>query len=105
MGQTKYRAQILLEPEQHAALRDVAEQEGRSISDVVRMAVSQWLDERRVDESLRRRLQALEQIEQHRQAILARRNGDPLEIDLAETIKQIREERDDELLTPFGGRS
>ena len=105
MGQTKYRAQILLEPEQHAALAEAAEREKRSISEIVRLAVSQWLDERRADETIRRRLQALEQIGQHRQAILSRRNGDPLEIDLAETIKQIREEREDELFASFGHRS
>jgi Arc/MetJ-type ribon-helix-helix transcriptional regulator len=105
MGQTKYRAQILLEPEQHAALVEAAEREKRSISEIVRMAVSQWLDERRADENLRRRLQALDQIDQHREAILTRRNGDPLELDLAETIKQVREERDDELLDSFGHRS
>ncbi|HKP51093.1 MAG TPA: ribbon-helix-helix protein, CopG family [Chloroflexia bacterium] len=36
MGERLYRTQILLEPEQHKALAELAKREGRSISDVVR---------------------------------------------------------------------
>ena len=43
MQQAKYRAQILLEPEQHEALAQVAQQENRSISDLVREIVREWL--------------------------------------------------------------
>jgi hypothetical protein len=93
-----HRAQILLEPNQHQKLAEIARREGTSISEIVRVAVSQWLDERREEEVLRRRLAALEQIAQHRQAILARRNGEPLEIDLAAMIERMREERDNELI-------
>jgi hypothetical protein len=93
-----HRAQILLEPDQHKKLAEIARREGASISEIVRTAVKQWLAERSEDEVLRRRLEALGQVEQHRQAILARRNGKPLEIDLTAAIEQMREERDDELL-------
>jgi len=93
-----HRSQILLEPDQHQKLADIAQREGTSISEIVRVAVSQWLAERREDEVLRRRMEALGQIDQHRQAILTRRNGKPLEIDLTTAIEQMREERDDELL-------
>ena len=97
-----HRAQILLEPDQHQKLAEIAQREGTSISEIVRLAVGQWLEERDEDEILRWQLEALEQVAQHQQAILARRHGKPLEIDLAATIEQMREERDDELLAPFG---
>jgi hypothetical protein len=43
---TLYRAQLLLEYEQHKALADIAEREGRSLSDLVREIVGQHLAER-----------------------------------------------------------
>jgi hypothetical protein len=93
-----HRAQILLEADQHQKLAEIARRESSSISEIVREAVSQWLDERSEGEVLRRRLETLEQVVQHRQAVLARRGGKPLEIDLTATIEQIREERDGELI-------
>jgi predicted DNA-binding protein len=39
----KYRAQILLEPEQHKKLAEIAANEGRSVSDVVREAVAKYV--------------------------------------------------------------
>ena len=43
---TLYRAQLLLEYEQHQALADIAEREGRSASDLIREIVGQHLAER-----------------------------------------------------------
>lgn len=40
-----YRAQILLEPEQHEALVEIARREGRSLSDVVRQMLREQLEE------------------------------------------------------------
>jgi hypothetical protein len=94
-----HRAQILIDPEQHQALAEIAQQEGTSISEIVRLAVHHWLAERHEDQVLRRQMDALAEIVRHRHAILDRRGGKPLEIDLAETIKQMREERDGELST------
>jgi hypothetical protein len=48
---------------------------------------------------LRSQMDALQEIGRHRQAILDRRAGKPLEIDLVELIEQMREERDGELIT------
>lgn len=93
-----HRAQILLEPDQHQKLAEIAQQEGTSISEIVRTAVQEWLDERKGDDILRQRLEDLELVDQHQQAILARRKGKPLEIDLATTIEQVRGERDDRLI-------
>ncbi len=94
-----HRTQILLEPEQHHALAEIAWREKRSLSDVVREMLQAELEQRRQDATAvkKRRLEALEQIKNHRQAILDRRGGKPLEIDVVDLINQIREERDGEL--------
>ena len=94
-----HRAQILIDPEQHQALAEIARQEGTSISEIVRIAVHHWLAEHHEDQVLRRQMDALAEIDRHRQAILERRDGKPLEDDLTETIEQMREERDGELFT------
>ena len=39
MAKRLYRAQILLEPAQHRALKDIAQREDRSISEVARRAI------------------------------------------------------------------
>lgn len=93
------RAQILLYPEQHDALAEIAQRDGTSISDIVRTAIEAWLEERRQDESMHRRLEALDTIQAHRQALLDRRNGQPLNFDPADFIERMREERGDELLS------
>lgn len=42
-----YRTQILLEPEQHKILTEIARQEKRSVSDVIREMVDKQVAERR----------------------------------------------------------
>ena len=42
-----YRAQILLDPEQHKTLVEIAHQEKRSLSDVVRKMVDKQIAERK----------------------------------------------------------
>jgi hypothetical protein len=42
-----YRTQILLEPEQHKSLVDIARQEKRSLSDIVREMLQMQLEERK----------------------------------------------------------
>ncbi|MFZ5909693.1 MAG: ribbon-helix-helix protein, CopG family [Chloroflexota bacterium] len=93
----KYRAQILLEPEQHKQLAEIAKRENRSVSDVVREAVAEYVTAQTQDSVCERRLKALETIREHRQAILRERGGKPIEIDMVELIHQMREERDSEL--------
>jgi predicted DNA-binding protein len=96
MGQRLHRTQILLEPEQHRALGQIAREERRSISHVVREIVERALEQRRQQEDaeLQRDLSALERIRQHREEILAERGGKPLEYDVVEAINQAREEQD-----------
>jgi predicted transcriptional regulator len=42
-----HRAQILLDPDQHDALAEIAQRDGSSISEIVRNVVESWLIERR----------------------------------------------------------
>jgi predicted DNA-binding protein len=97
MAARMHRTQILLEPEQHQALGQIARKEGRSVSDVVREFVRQALCEReqREDAELQRDLEALERIRLHREEILAERGGKPLDFDVVEAINQARDEQDD----------
>lgn len=78
---TLYRAQLLLESEQHQALAEIAEQEGRSISDLVREIVRQHLAERRQQAQQLTALQAIERLTQIRARLQEEHGmyqGDPL---------------------------
>jgi hypothetical protein len=59
---TLYRAQILLEQEQHDALKGIAHKEGQSLSEVVRGIVRQYLAEQEADARLQQELQALQDL-------------------------------------------
>jgi predicted DNA-binding ribbon-helix-helix protein len=91
-----HRTQILLEPAQHQALGQIAQAERRSVSDLVREIIQRALQQREEERNatIARRLAALDRIREHREAILARRGGKPLEFDVVEEINQAREERD-----------
>lgn len=47
MGESLKRTQVMLEQEQHKALKEIARQEGRSMSDVVREFIGTQLRERK----------------------------------------------------------
>ncbi|HHS96797.1 MAG TPA: hypothetical protein ENK08_02705 [Chloroflexi bacterium] len=106
MSGRKYRAQILLDPEQHRALVEIARREDRSLSDLVREMLWQQLEQRGrvLPPEVRRRLDALERIRQHRAELLRQRGGTPLQIDVVEMIRQMREERDERNLLASGRR-
>lgn len=93
-----HRTQILLDPEQHRALSDLARQEGRSVSDLVREFVQVQLDQRDRASAMQqtRQLAALDRMDTHRQAIAKRIGAERLP-DPAELIDQLRDERDAEL--------
>jgi len=63
---TLHRAQLLLESEQHQALAEIAEREGRSISDLVREIVRQHLAERRQQAQQLAAMEAVERLTQIR---------------------------------------
>lgn len=93
------RTQILLEPEQHRALTELARRQNRSLSDLVRAIVSQELEHQACAqaEMLRQRQQTLGRITRHRAAILDRRGGQSLAIDVDGEISRMREDRDEEI--------
>jgi hypothetical protein len=101
---TKYRAQILLEPEQHKQLAEIAAREGRSVSHVVREAVVEYVTARTQGSVREKRLRGLENIKKLRAEILEQRGGKPIEIDPVELIRRMREERGDELFNVVSNR-
>lgn len=100
MAERLYRAQILLEPDQHERLARLARREGRSLSEVVRGMVQAELERREgaVAERRRYRLEQIEAIRQSREQMLARRGGAPLGLAVADLIRDLREERDEEIV-------
>lgn len=69
----KYRAQILLEPDQHQALSEIADQRQQSISHVVREIVQDYLVEQDLDEQQRQEIQAIQALAELRRSIQAQR--------------------------------
>lgn len=78
---TLHRAQLLLESEQHKALAEIAEQEGLSISALVREIVRRHLAERSQQARILTALQAIERLTQIRATLKEERGiyqGDPV---------------------------
>jgi len=69
----KYRAQILLDPEQHQALAEIAAQRQQSISHLVREIVQAYLVGNDLDAQLQEELEAIETLAQLRLEIQAQR--------------------------------
>jgi hypothetical protein len=84
-----YRAQILLEPEQHRTLSELAQREGRSISDLVRESIQVYLAERDREAQRERRMKALDALTEIRERIQAEHGV--LSVDL---VAEMRDERD-----------
>ena len=89
---TLHRAQLLLESEQHEALARIAEQEGRSISDLVREIVWRHLEERARDAQILAAVQAIEGLTQIR-AGLREEHG----IYQADPVADVRAEWEEEV--------
>ena len=87
-----HRAQLLLEPGQHQALADIARQEGRSISDLVREIVQQHLAERDQESQRTREMQALENLTNRRRQI-----QDEHGVYQGNWVEETRTERDSDL--------
>ncbi len=89
-----YRAQILLEPEQHRELSRIARREGRSISEIARRLIRVGLTNMNADPLLKSRRRAvLEHLRSLRQDI-----QDKTGIMERDLIHEIREERTVDLL-------
>jgi hypothetical protein len=98
MGMVRIR--LLLKPEQHHALAQLAWQEGRNISEIAREIIQEGIERRQLLPVTQReqRMQALQKARQVRQAILQERGGVPLDLNLSEMIADLREKRDDQIL-------
>jgi len=88
----KYRAQILLEPEQHQALSEIADQRQQSLSHVVREIVQDYLVERDLDEQQRQEIQAIQALAELRRSIQTQRG-----LVTEDLLAEARQERSAEL--------
>lgn len=89
---TYYRAQLLLEPEQHQALVEIAQREGRSVSDLVREIVRQHLVARDQEARKQREMRAIEELTQIRQR-LKEEHG----VYQGDLLAEVRAEREEEM--------
>jgi hypothetical protein len=92
----KYRAQILLEPEQHVALQELAAKKGSSISEVAREVIRLGLEALENDEHgfWQRRMSAIEKLGQIRRSIQEINgiyDGNLIEEVRAERVRQLTE--------------
>lgn len=87
-----YRAQILLEEEQHHRLEDLARESGRSMSELVREILAEHLTRLSEDESIQRSLTALDELARFRAAIA----GEHGQLE-ASFLNSLRDERDGEV--------
>ena len=87
-----YRAQVLLERKQHEALQALAAAEGRSMSEIIREAVAEYLIEQDEQRDLLEWEKALDELTRIREEIRARFGT--LDDDI---ILRDREEREEEL--------
>ncbi len=87
-----YRAQILLEPEQHSTLTEIAQADGRSVSDLVREIVGQYLVEREIETKTQRAMRALERLARIRTRI-SEQHG----VYQGDLIAKAREEREQDI--------
>lgn len=93
---TLHRAQLLLESEQHQALAEIAEQEGRSISDLVREIVGKHRTERTQEAQLASALQAIARLSQIR-ATLREEQG----IYRTDPLAEVRAEWEEDIERPL----
>ena len=88
-----YRAQIILEPEQHRKLAEIEQVESRSMSEIIRALVQEFLQEQEQAAGLARELYALDALAELRCKIAEKRgtySGD--------LLAEARDERDEDLL-------
>jgi|PlaIllAssembly_1097288.scaffolds.fasta_scaffold373955_2 predicted DNA-binding protein len=98
---TMQRVQMLLEPRQRSKLAELAKAQGKSVAEITRQAIDIGIEQIVEDNARARLLGALEAAQQLRES-MRQRNGGPLNIDLVEEFRQMREERDEELLRRSG---
>jgi hypothetical protein len=94
MSERYRRSQLLLEPEQHQKMREIAEREGRSISDVARGLIESGLERMAKDEQARfeRNAAALDGLREIREAAQGRYG-----IYAGDLLSEVRAQREEAL--------
>ncbi|MCX8066320.1 MAG: hypothetical protein RMK65_04650 [Anaerolineae bacterium] len=90
-----YRTQILLSPDQHRRLREIAQREKRSIAAVSRDLLEYALRER--ERSLESRLQRVYTAHEVAERLLQERGGQPIDVDVVDLLHEARRERENAL--------
>ena len=93
-----YRTQVLLERQQHESLQQLAAAEGRSMSDVIREAVAEYLVDQERIHKRERWLKTLDELTEIRATIEAEHGVLPDDFFLHD-----RDEREEELWQRMGG--
>ncbi|MBL7200005.1 MAG: hypothetical protein ISS56_07645 [Anaerolineae bacterium] len=89
---TLYRAQILLEPEQHRALADIARREGRSLSDLVREILAEHLSQQDREAEMQQELEAIHTLAELRAQLQAKHGIVPVD-----PLAGVRNEREEDV--------
>jgi predicted transcriptional regulator len=97
---TLYRTQILLEPEQHRKLKEIAQYEGRSVSELMREILRDYLDEQERGKARLRELQALAELARVNDLIRERQG-----VYQQDLIAEVRDERDQDIERAMRGES
>ena len=94
------RTHILLDPEQKRALEKIAQVQGRSVSEIAREYIRDGIERNNKEhtERVRQHLAALERAKQVRKLIREERGGKHLDVEIVEIIREMREERDSDIL-------
>lgn len=95
MAERLYPARILLEPEQHRRIREIARREKRSISEVSRDLLEYALRQR--EQAVEFRLQRVYAAHEVAERILQERGGIPVDIDAVALLHEARKERESAL--------
>jgi len=98
MSDTMHRTQLLLEPNQYKTLRTLAQQEQRSISEIVREILDQYLEENDQRTRWIRRSQALQRLSILRERV-QKRTG----VYTGDLNAGAREEQDENLMRIWQG--
>jgi hypothetical protein len=97
-----HRTQILLEPDQHRALTQIARVRGSSLSEVVRQIVQAELDRQRDDNRRKwdRRMEIIREAREENERYIAEHGPLP-PFDVVAELEAARAERDDRVLGIF----
>jgi len=94
------RTHIMLDPEQKKTLEEIANQQGRSVSELAREYIYNGIDRymQEQSEQIQKRIEVLEHAQRVRERIQKERKGVPLDVSPVDLIREMRNERDDTIL-------